>query len=50
MCEARPRQKRRDRGEAEAIITRRGEALKHRGEAEAASFLPRGEAFASRHT
>jgi len=28
----------------------RGEALKYRGEAEAASFLPRGEASALRHT
>ena len=38
------------RDEAEAVITRRGKAVKHRGEAEAASFLPRGEASASRHT
>jgi len=45
------RQKRRDRGEAEAITSRprqdRGEASKRRGEAEAALLLPRGETSAS---
>jgi len=59
MCEAKPRQQRRDRGNNHEGRQDRGEALKHRGEAEAARVpprgclearLPRGEASASRHT
>ena len=41
---------RRGRGNNHEARQDRAKAVKHRGEAEAASFLPRGEASASRHT
>ena len=41
---------RRGRGNNHEARQDRAKAVKHRGEAEAASFLPRGEASASRQT